>query len=224
MEIPGRAHWTEVCHNTKIKCYPSGLKRVTVCTAPIFREPGWEPEHNKPRFAKPQNPDEESRADNVKRAKEKCFDIAMMNKFDYFITWTLSADKIDRYNPDEVSKQLKKFLNNMVCRYDLKYIIIPEHHKDGAIHMHGLISGNIKLKHATHKKSGKPMHTTSGKPIYNMPQWKYGWSTAIETYGDTEHVARYITKYITKDFQKIFGNFTMRVGISSASHVLIWPM
>lgn len=43
--------------------------------------------------------------------------------------------------------------------------------------------------------------------VYNLPQWKHGWSTAYEVYGDANGVASYITKYITKDLAKIFGNF-----------------
>ena len=88
----------------------------------------------------------------------------------------------------------------MSKRKNLKYLVIPEHHKDGAIHMHGLISGDIKLI-----DSGKT--DTSGHTIYNMPDWRYGFSTAIETYGDVENCAKYITKYITKDLKKIFGNY-----------------
>lgn len=145
-------------------------------------------------------PDRGDRDDNLKRTKEKVFDIAMLNKFEYFVTWTLDKEKIDRYDPKVVSKKLSKFLNNMVSRYDLKYLVIPEHHKDGAIHMHGLISGNFHLVDSNRK-------TKSGKIIYNMPGWSWGHSTAIETYGENENISKYITKYLTKDFRKIFGKY-----------------
>jgi len=124
----------------------------------------------------------------------------MMNGFDYFVTWTLNKEYIDRYDPAAVSKSLKIFLQNKVARNGMKYVLIGEHHKDGAIHMHGLISGKFKLT-----DSGKK--TETGQPIYNMEDWKLGWSTVIPTYGEHEHVAKYITKYVTKDFQKIFGNY-----------------
>ena len=197
-----------ISHNARIKAYPNGLLRYTLCSKPVFKDPGYELADNygqplsdnaAPKSS-PKNMDNPSRGDSVKRSKEKVFDIAMMNDFNWFVTWTLSPKKINRYSPDEVSKKVKQFLNDMVKRYDLRYVLIPEHHKDGAIHMHGLMSGNMKLV-----DSGK--HTLSGKTIYNMSQWKYGWSTVIPTYGETDHVARYITKYITKDFSKIFGNY-----------------
>ncbi len=54
----------------------------------------------------------EVRDDNMRRARNKVFDIARLNDFQWFITWTLDKHLIDRYNPTEVSKKLKNFLNN----------------------------------------------------------------------------------------------------------------
>lgn len=200
----------EIYHNVKIKSYPDGTERLTICSKPIFREHNYErvnPPEKEVEEHKPQKAGNDVRPDAIKRAKEKCFDIAMLNSFDYFVTWTLDPEKIDRYDPQKVSKKLQQFLKDMTKRHNLRYLIIPEHHEDGAIHMHGLISGDIKLVDSGHR--------VGDKAIYNMPQWKYGWSTAIPTYGKTEHIAKYITKYITKDFRKIFGNFTTPVGIST---------
>ena len=192
----------EILHNAKTKHYPNGLCKTSVCSKAIYREDGWEPVNPSPkgRREKPQNPDNPSREDSVRRAKNKVFDIAMMNSFDYFVTWTLNKEYIDRYDSVAVKEKLQSFLRNKVYRNGMKYLLIGEHHKDGAIHMHGLISGNFKLT-----DSGKKAKT--GQPIYNMEDWKLGWSTVIPTYGENEHVAKYITKYVTKDFQKIFGNY-----------------
>lgn len=201
LSVPGRRLDIEIYHNTKEKFYP-GFSKVVFCSRAIFREKGFEPVEDRVKVfkSKPKNIDNDVRDDSIRRAKEKVFDIALMNNFEYFVTWTLDQRKIDRYNPQVVSKKLKQFLNNMQKRYNMKYLIIPELHRDGAIHMHGLVSGNIRLI-----DSGKK--TGSGHKIYNMPQWKLGFSTAIPTYGDNFAIAKYITKYITKDFCKIFGNF-----------------
>ena len=43
--------------------------------------------------------------------------------------------------------------------------------------------------------------------MYNVSDWQYGFSTAIETYGEPSQLAFYVTKYITKDVKKIFGKF-----------------
>jgi hypothetical protein len=191
----------EISHNVKIKSFPiAGVQKMTVCNKRIFREPGWELSEEKPFEPKPQNPAGETRPDSVRRAKQKVYELAMLNRFTHFITWTLDKEQIDRYDPAEVSRKLKKHLQNQVQRRNAAYIIIPEHHQDGAIHMHGLLRGDFDFI-----DSGKV--TVKRQKVYNMPQWKYGWSTAIELDGNVLAIARYITKYITKDFRKIFGNF-----------------
>lgn len=190
-----------VFHNTKAKIYPDGTQKFIVCSKPIFKDSGWEASCRNSTFeSKPKNMLNGVRSDSVKRAKEKVFDIALINPFTHFITWTLNGDRIDRYNPVDVSKKLKVFLNNNQKRHSAMYLIIPEYHKDGAIHLHGLISGDFQFI-----DSGKK--TKCGKVIYNMPQWSLGYSTAIELTGDSLNVAKYITKYISKDFKKIFGSF-----------------
>lgn len=215
----------EIFHNVKEREYPNGLRKITVASRNVYKEKGWELSANinqsdKQKISKPQNKDNAARHDSIRRAKQKVFDIAAMNDFDYFITLTLDEKKIDRFDIPQIMKKLKIFLNNNAKRHNLKYLILPEKHKDGAIHMHGLISGDmqfidsgtvqaagyskpIKLETALQKNIPvSEMHT-----VYNMPQWTFGFSTAIHTYGDTEHCAKYITKYVTKDVQKIFGNF-----------------
>ena len=200
----------EITHNAKALLFPlCGLMKLTVCNRSIFRESGWE-EHKPDFLPDLMNADDapdggtditRDRADNIRRSKQKVLHMAMLNPFTHFITWTLNAAKIDRYSPDEVSRKLKRFLQDCVKRHNLTYLIIPEHHKDGAIHMHGLISGNMKLV-----DSGKRW-LSDGRAIYNMPQWQYGWTTAIPTQGDPQRIAHYITKYITKAAGRIFGNF-----------------
>lgn len=191
-----------VFHNTKAKIYPDGSQKITVCSKPIFKDDGWEPSgvQEKEKTSKPKNMVNDVRSDSMKRAKEAVFDIALLNLFTHFVTWTLNPDLINRYDPIEVSKKLKDFLHNKQKRNNAIYLIIPEHHKDGAIHMHGLIAGDFDFV-----DSGKK--TKDGKRIYNMPQWTLGYSTAIELTGSSLHVAKYITKYISKEFKKIFGSF-----------------
>ena len=198
--LPTSRSRSEIAHNAKISLYPDGRHRLITCTKDIFLPPGWEHFEDKEKVPKPQTKGNEVRDDNVRRAKQKVQDISRLNDFSHFVTWTLDKGVIDRYDQSEVSKRLKKFLNNMAQRRGLKYLVIPEYHKDGAIHMHGLISGDFDFV-----ESGK--FTKNGQTIYNMPQWKWGFSTAIQLDGDTARISNYITKYISKDFRKIFGNF-----------------
>lgn len=218
-----RVSGTSIYHNVKEKQYPNGLRKITVASRDVYKEKGWEASEKSEDFEKvpkPKNMKNGTRTDSLKRAKQKVFDIAVMNHFDYFITLTLNAEKINRYSVSDVMKKLKVFLRNSVTRYGLKYLLVAEHHKDGAIHMHGLVSGNMKFENSgTFQAPGfnKPVKLetllSNNIPlekchkVYNMPQWTWGYSTAIQTYGDVVNCAKYITKYITKDVQKIFGNF-----------------
>lgn len=215
----------EILHNTKIKKYPNGLQKITVASRNIFREQGWELV-NKPvklvNVPKPQNHDNDVRMDSIKRAKDRIFDIVNMNEgtFKYFVTLTFDPEHVNSKSPADVIKILRSFLKNMTSRHDLSYILIPEYHKDGKIHLHGLISDGLQLADSgTRKAKGfeKPLKIETLKRkriapedckiVYNLPQWKYGYSTAEPISGSADMIFGYITKYITKDMQKIFGNF-----------------
>ncbi len=189
----------EITHNAKLKQYPDG-NNITIADKPIFKEEGWVKACEEPKTPKPKRMNGDVRADSVRRAKQTVMDIARLNDFRWFITWTLSPEEIDRYDPKAVSKKLKTFLMNKVKRNAAVYLIIPEHHKDGALHMHGLLSGKFIIEDSGRK-------TKRGQTIHNMPQWTLGFSTAIETDGNCGRISRYIIKYISKDFRKIFGSF-----------------
>lgn len=190
----------DVFVNCRVEHYP-GYKKYTVADIPIFKDPAWENRKKRNRIPKPQNLENISQSRSISRARKRIHDIAALNEFKYFITWTLDGRLIDRYKPQVISKKLKTFLSNKSKRNSMSYLVIPELHKDGkAIHLHGLIDGNFTL-------SDSGIRTKDGKMISNMPDWKYGFSTCIEITGDKENTAKYITKYISKDFRKLFGNF-----------------
>ena len=164
------------------------------------------------------------RLDNLKKTKEKIFDFVMCNEWTYFFTGTFDPKKIDSFSPDKIKKVLKKWLENLVQRYGISYIIIFEHHKKGGIHIHGLIRENcvtpLKLVDSgtkTYFGFKKPMYDNTaikhglspdlGKTVYNLKTWRFGWSTAIKVYGSQSAIARYVTKYITKSNKKIMGRY-----------------
>lgn len=180
---------------------------------------------------------EKNRRDSLTRAKKKVFEIASANEWHYMVTFTLNKEKIDRYDPKTVQKSFSAWLSNMVQRKDLKALIIPEYHPtDKAIHFHGLINDTLTFDHSnTYKVMGKkkPMreerlkrlkktiHDDDVKPVYNIKEYKLGFSTAIpldeqlqkeETSKNVTRVSHYITKYCTKDLDKIFGSYYIAVG------------
>ena len=75
----------------------------------------------------------------------------------------------------------------------MKYLIVPELHKDGAYHFHGLLSccPELQMQFSGH-------FTKEGEPIYNITDYGFGWTTATEVQNN-QAVAKYVTKYITKE-------------------------
>lgn len=129
------------------------------------------------------------------RAKQNIYEIARNGSWDWFITLTLNPDQVNRYNYSECSKKVSKWLNHLRRKCpDLRYIIVPEQHKDGAYHFYGLFSNieNLEIVDSNHKDY------KTGDIIYNLESYKFGWSTMTRV-KDNAAVVRYLTKYITKD-------------------------
>ena len=127
----------------------------------------------------------------MRRARAKLRRLALANEFEYFVTLTLDRSKIDRYDGAAVVKALGRWADNMVRRHGLRYILVPELHKDGAIHFHGFMAGyGLEAR-----DSGVEW---DGRPVYNLPQWSYGFTTAQRLYGDYHAAVGYCCKYIGK--------------------------
>lgn len=161
-----------------------------------------------------------------RRAKARIFDLALCNyDFKYFVTWTLSADKCDRYDYKAIVRNLGQWLDNRVRRSGLKYLIVPELHKDGAVHFHGLTNDAISVVPSdtwVHPDTGRPVKLSTLRrqhiapadcqPVYNLADWQNGYTTAIELYGERAHSAAYIAKYVTKTAGCIGGRYYLHGG------------
>lgn len=131
---------------------------------------------------------------NISRAKSTVYELALCNPWDHFVTLTLDKNKYDRYNLDKYVKDLSQFIRNQRRKYktDIKYLLIPEQHKDGAWHIHGFLMG-LKSKMLTENAHG-------------YMDWidytrKFGYCS-IDTIKHKNKAASYITKYISKDFSR----------------------
>lgn len=132
---------------------------------------------------------------SFRRTRSALYMYARQCDWEYFITLTYSPDKIEnRYDFSLCMKKTHKWINNYKQRKakDLLYLLVPEQHMDGAWHIHGLLCNTTGL---TFTDSGKRY---DGKIVYNLDDWKLGFSTATKV-TDTYKVSNYITKYITKD-------------------------
>ena len=169
----------------------------------------------------------ENRRRAATRARRKVADYVRAEyDFRYFITLTLSGEDFPRNDVKEATKRLNNFLRNRVQRAGLKYIVVPEYHHDGEnLHFHGVINaGALRLEDSGtvlipgHKK---PVRITTAKKygvppeqwrtVYNLPEWGYGFTTAIEIQGERAAVAAYLAKYITKMFHEWDGD-TSKIG------------
>lgn len=185
--------------NTKIKFFSDDLIRLTISKNPIFHEEKSDIFKGKSHKSKPKEADSETRSDSLKRAKDKVFEIAYSNHWDYFITLTLNGQVVDRYETGAIGIKLKLWLNNMQKRYGMSYILVPELHADGAVHFHGLARGNLRMV-----DSGKVFR---GKKIYNFDNWSLGFSTAMQLDGNVEAISKYMVKYIAKGNSMIMDRF-----------------
>lgn len=140
---------------------------------------------------------------SMNRSKNNLMNIARSNKWDYFITITFDRTKVEASDYREVTKKIRTWLNNMHCRgsKELKYVIVPEFHKDGIhYHFHGLISNcnGLDLVDSGHVDC-------FGEIIYNIANWKYGFTTAVKV-RDNGKVTNYIGKYISKEMMNKLKN------------------
>lgn len=136
----------------------------------------------------------------LNRSKQNLIGILRANVWDYFITFTFNPRKVNSDNYEEVCLKAGKYMHNLRQNYcpDLKYVLVPELHKNGEhYHLHGVIGNADGLKL---RVSGK--YDKHGRIIYNIPSWEYGWNTATEV-EHTGKVSNYISKYITKDTENL---------------------
>lgn len=219
----------EVRHYTKVFKYPCGIVDILCSSKPIFKEDGWEEAAwAKPRKLPPESateagaedateadeaeaeltepeaeeagPKDEDIKRSMRRAKSRVRRLALSNDFRWFVTLTLSPEKVDRYDDAQVVRKMTTWAHNQVRRKGLKYILVPERHKDGALHFHGFFNDALEAWPSGHRDN-------EGHMIYNLPGWSLGFTAAIEIYGDYPRAVAYVCKYIGKQGDKPAGRW-----------------
>lgn len=133
---------------------------------------------------------------SMNRSKQMIYGIARSNEWDYFLTLTFDRGLVDSSDYKLVATKAQKWLDNIRQRTspNIRYLIVPELHSDGEHwHLHGLLAGCPEL---TLTDSGRC--SGSGLPVYNLANWRYGFST-VTCVTDNHKVSAYISKYITKE-------------------------
>lgn len=241
--MPLRAQETRAfCRVKRYPCAPESFE-VMACSEPVFRtESGLEVRNRAfwagdapaarpaPRAAVKRPAAAANAAANaersMRRAAAQMRDICLSTPFRYFVTLTLDPAKIDRHDMEALTKVINRWADNRVRRNGLAYVLVPERHKDGAIHLHGFITESIALSDSgTLKLPGakRPQRPRSAKQradwiaagakiVYNIPGWTLGFSTAIPLDGSYEAAVGYCCKYVRKAPEKIGGRWFYRGG------------
>jgi hypothetical protein len=233
MLLPGQTTPDGIRCNTIIKRYGDGRARILAAERAIFRRPGFEKSDGaagtEQAVTAPENPVERieyeyavterrgieadggetaeearRRRDNLARAQRRARtsvrDLALANPFRYFVTLTFDRQRVDRWNDREVLRVTRNWLDNHVRRDGLAYVLVAERHKDGAIHFHGFFNDALRGVDSGHR-------TSRGQVIYNLPGWGWGFTAAMEVYGEYAAAVSYVCKYITKGAEKVGGRW-----------------
>lgn len=227
--MPGREALSEVRHFARIKRYADGYVEIMACDCPIFGTAGYEPVLDEV-GARAQRAPEDARAqrapDNLaraqRRARARVRDIAHANpELCWFVTFTLDAAVVDRYDVQAMTRRINRWLDNAVRRKGLCYVLVPERHADGALHYHGLVNDTLRLQDSGVYTGGagtrRPQSAAEAAlweggvgnmhKVYNVLDWRFGFSTAIGLYGERLAAVSYVCKYIGKQDEKIGGRW-----------------
>lgn len=136
---------------------------------------------------------------SLNRSKNKIFYYSRSNNWEngYFCTLTIDPEKYDSFSYEVASDLIRKFTKN-IREFDSNAygLFVPELHKSGRFHFHGLIAGIDLEKNEYIKYSG---HDFNGEKIYNFVKgWKYGFSNVTKV-KNSAAVEKYVTKYTTKE-------------------------
>lgn len=173
-----------------IKQYNDDMYKLTYCKKPIKRA-GFEDKNN---IKRSRDVNDVKLSNNVARARAMVFEYALCNDFEYFVTLTLNKDLQDRYDLKGYIKRLGQFIRNYRRDHgaDIQYLLIPEKHRDGAWHMHGLFKG-IPAEHLSINENGYMDWKAYSK--------KFGF-ISLDKIKNKEACSKYITKYVSKSFDK----------------------
>lgn len=183
-----------------IKSY--GHKQYRVSLIGVCKAAGWELISKK--FKKQYN---YKLSNNLSRTRQTVQELALCNEWEYFFTGTLNQAKYNRYDLQKYIKDLSQFIQDKRKQYnsDIKYLLIPEKHKDGAWHIHGLLSGiseeKLQMFEITKKLPYFILNALqNGISVFDWRSYskKFGYCS-FSPVRDSYAITKYITKYITKD-------------------------
>ena len=135
------------------------------------------------------------------RSRSMVLQYALCNQWDYFLTITVDPKKFDRWDLDRIYRYLSQWFRDYRKKHSklLKYLLVPERHKDGAWHFHGFISG-VSPAHISNFVPGIHPDKLIKAGYFNFGQLAsvVGY-VSLAALRDPVAAAFYVTKYITKE-------------------------
>lgn len=146
-------------------------------------------------------------AASLSRTRNTVYEIAACNDFQWFFTGTLNPEWHDRNDLGEFRKKLSQAIRDFRKKTgdSVYYLLIPERHKSGAWHVHGLLGGlPVERLHRFEPNERLPLRilkrVREHEDVYNWEYYskKFGFTT-LTPIRDKAATTAYITKYITKE-------------------------
>ena len=159
-----------------------------------------------PRKGTPKTNQEDNGTRSLRRTRKSIRDYVLCNEFELFVTFTFADERQDE---ERCRVRMSNWLKNQQKRSgSFSYLIVPERHKDGALHFHALLKGyKGEVKPSINPETGK-QRRQRGRPVYTLPSYRSGFTNVKKIKATPEShskVATYISKYITKDMP-LFAN------------------
>ena len=141
------------------------------------------------------------------RAKSMVLQYALCNTWDYFFTGTLDKRKFNRWQLDKYQQSLSQFIRDKRKAYgtQIQFLLVPEQHKNGAWHIHGLLSG-LPQSALRKFRYPEPKDLVNGSYL-NWPDYmrKFGFCS-LGPITNPVATAFYITKYVSKELSRRGGD------------------
>ena len=148
---------------------------------------------------------------SLSRTRRVILEKALCNDWEYFCTFTIAEDKFDRADLKEWWKSFSQWMRDRRRKgHKIRYLLVPERHKDGSWHAHGFLAGIDPGELITFRKMDAMGYRTSkGRRLpYKLRKAGYlNWTAYQQKFGhcslgklrNSTAAGFYVTKYITKD-------------------------
>ena len=142
---------------------------------------------------------------SLSRSRKVILELSLCNQWEWFFTGTFNPQLWDRNNISLLKSKLIQWLSDRSKAYEskLSFILIPEQHKDGSWHFHGLLSG-IPLSKLSHFDPKIHPLDLCRNDIWNWNEFqsKFGFCS-LSYVKNPLSCGFYVTKYITKEMNQL---------------------